>query len=435
MMAVAIRSYIRATPIRMSNTISEIPRQLSYESTTVTTRELEEHPHRVFRHYRPITPFVGREDGAYIALRAADVEQLATDPRTRQFEVEYLISRGVSEGPLLNFARHTLMLSNGTAHRRRRAALSRAFAGKLIAELRPRIRAIAEDLIDECVREGGMNLVADYCALIPVRVIAMILGLPAADMVEFARHVYSLARVFTPTFSREMVPQMQNSALELMWYMEEFLGDCNQHRRNGVMLPYFQGTDSPSPGEAVSQLVTAIISGSDPVRTAMAIQVSLLLQHPQQWQAVCRNRAHIPGAVLESLRYEPAIGSVARLTSEDLAIDGWVVPRNCILQLSTLSALRDPAICCDPDDFNITRADAPRRHPVFGAGAHRCLGEALGKAELEEGLAALTARLPSLQLAGQPPAICGSDGIRSIRDMRVSRSGDSWHASCVGQEW
>jgi len=53
---------------------------------------------------------------------------------------------------------------------------------------------------------------------------------------------------------------------------------------------------------------------------------------------------------------------------------------------------------------------------VFGAGPHRCLGEALTIVELEE---ALTARLPNLQLVGDPPTVYGATGIRKVQPMRV----------------
>jgi cytochrome P450 len=416
----------------MLNPIRENQQECTFEPTAVTTRELEEDPHRVFREHRPFTPFVKREDGVYIAIRAADVERLATDPRTRQMETEFVVSRGVCAGPLFDFVKHTMVLSNGADHRRRRAPLSRAFGVKLITELRPMIRAIATKIIDECVREGGMNLVADYCAVIPARVIALILDIPAADIPEFTEHVYSLARVFTPAFSREMVAETEYSAQQLMWYAEDLLEDRSRRPRNDFLTSFLASAGEPeglSQLEALAQIVTVIVGGSDTTRTAMAIQLSLLLQHPDQWRALCRDHALIPGAVLESLRYEPSIGSFPRFTLEDLDIDGCVVPRDRILRLSTLSAMRDPALYANPDAFDIMRADHPRRHPVFGGGAHRCLGEALAKAELEEGLAALAARLPSLQLAGEPPGIYGSGGIRTIRDMRVSGSGKSWRAS------
>jgi hypothetical protein len=119
------------------------------------------------------------------------------------------------------------------------------------------------------------------------------------------------------------------------------------------------------------------------------------------------------------MRYEPAVGSFARFTLEEIDIDGWTVPRNRVLSLSMLAAMRDPQLYADPDRFDIRRSDHPRRHVIFGAGSHRCLGEALAKAELEEQLAALTARVPRLQLVGDPPVVRGSGGIRSVRNMRV----------------
>jgi len=151
----------------------------------------------------------------------------------------------------------------------------------------------------------------------------------------------------------------------------------------------------------------------------MTIQTSLLLQHREQWNALCADPALISGAVAECMRYEPAVGSFPRFTLEDIEIDGWTVPRRCVLALSTLSAMRDPALYADPDSFDIRRTDHPRKHMVFGAGVHRCLGEVLAKAELEEGLAALAARLPDLRFIDGPPVVRGAGGIRPVSELRV----------------
>src|SRR5690606_33417441 len=100
-------------------------------------------------------------------------------------------------------------------------------------------------------------------------------------------------------------------------------------------------------------------------------------------------------------------------------LDGTVLPGGRILSLSTLSAMRDPALYADPDRLDIRRTEPPRRHPVFGGGVHRCLGKALAKVELEEALAALARRLPDLALDGDPVTVEGGFGIRTVRGLRV----------------
>jgi cytochrome P450 len=171
--------------------------------------------------------------------------------------------------------------------------------------------------------------------------------------------------------------------------------------------------------EALIQIVTVLLAGSDTTRAALTIQISLLLQNREQWEALREDSSLIPGAVLESLRYEPSVGSFPRYTLEDIEIDGCTVPRNVILSMSTLSAMRDPAVYRDPERFDITRTDHPRRPMVFGAGAHRCLGEMLALLELEETLAALSERLPKLELVRNAPSVEGSGGIRRVGEMHV----------------
>ncbi|MET0535283.1 MAG: cytochrome P450 [Steroidobacter sp.] len=392
------------------------------EPPTIASQEVESQPHRVFRLHRALTPVVKRDDGVYVALRASDVVGLVTDARTRQMETEMAASRGVVEGALFDFFKHTMLLSNGLDHRRRRMPVARAFAYNLITQLRPRIRAIAHQIIDTHLPKGRMNLVEDFASWVPARVICEILGIPPHDIPEFTRHVYKLARALSSSFKREDVPELQEAARELSLYTRGLLQDRRARPAADFLTSYVAALDESeqlSAVEALIQIVTLILAGSDTTRGAIAIQVSLLLQHPWQWVAVCRDAALIPGAVAECLRYEPSVGSFMRIALEDIELDGWTIPRNSMLSLSTLSAMRDPALYFDPDRFDITRTDHPRKHLVFGGGVHYCLGAALAMAELEECLAALTERLPHLQLGGEPLPVRGSGGIRTIGDIQV----------------
>src|SRR5581483_7371180 len=160
----------------------------------LTIAQLDADPHGVFRRYRPATPLLERESAGYLAIRAADIESLAFDPRTRQLETEALAARGISGGPLVELFRHSMLLSNGTAHRQRRAPMSKAFAFKLIEDLRPRIRAAAQAIIEQHRAAREMDFLAGFAALIPAGIIAEILGIPATDVPHFTELVYSVSR-------------------------------------------------------------------------------------------------------------------------------------------------------------------------------------------------------------------------------------------------
>jgi cytochrome P450 len=401
------------------------PRTLGAEPPALSIAQLDEDPHGVFRRYRHLTPLLKRANAGYIAIRAADMEPLAFDPRTRQIETEQLAVRGIHSGPLAELWSNSMLFSNGGEHRRRRASMSRAFAFKLIEEMRPRIRAAALQIIEQHLHAGELDFLGDFASLIPARIIANVLGIPAADVPHFTELVYSVSRSLSLSYAREEIQGMEASARQLMQYTDELLGARGAALNNEFLTSYLKTVTEAgnlSAAEILSQIVSVIIAGSDTTRGAIAVQVALLLQHREQWDVVCADPALIPGAVSESLRYEPVVGSIPRFTLEDIEIDGYRVPRNSILSLSTLSAMRDPSQYVEPDRFNIRRTDHPRRHLIFGLGVHRCLGEILARAELEESLAALVSVLPQLELAGKPPSLQGHGGIRRIDGMRVQWS-------------
>jgi cytochrome P450 len=337
-------------------------------------------------------------------------------------ETERLISQGINSGALFDIFANTLLYSNGATHRRLRTPLSRAFAFRLIAELRPRIRAVAHLLINRADSRGEMNLLDDYAALIPAYIISDMLGLPKSDIPDFTRWVYSLSRALSFTFTPQEALEVEDAARQLNAYVVELIANRRCSPGDDFLTAFatdLERESNLSPLETLSQIVTVIIAGSDTMRAAMALQVALLLQHTEQWEAALHDAALVPGAVMEALRYEPCVGCTPRITVDDIKVGGYVVPAGRVLSLSTLSAMRDPALYSDPDSFNIRRNDHPRRHLVFGGGPHRCLGEMLARAELEEGLAALLERFPKLTLVGDPPRVFGHAGVRRVSAMRV----------------
>jgi cytochrome P450 family 103 len=384
--------------------------------------DLDADPHGMFRRYRAAYPFVRHETGAYLVLRHADIERLVIDSRTSASETVHPQLFGVTEGALFDFFDQGMLTANGAVHRRRRSPFSRSFAARTIADLRPHIRRSAEELIEIWYGDGQVEFVGQFAAQLPARVIGDLLGLPRADIPSFTELVYSVTRFITSSVVPDEIPESEAACRQLRDYVEKTLEDRRRAPRDDFLSDFLAKAEAAgelSPIEIIFQIMQLIVGGTDTTRVAIVMQLALLLQHREQWDAVCRDSSLVPRAVAEAMRFEPSVASYVRVTTEDIEVGSAVLPARKFIMLSTMSAARDEGAYERPDVFDIRRDDQPRLLPAFGAGAHRCIGEALARAELEESLAALAARIPQLQL-DEAPAIKGHSGIRRVDTMRIS---------------
>ncbi|MGI4952772.1 MAG: cytochrome P450 [Janthinobacterium lividum] len=389
----------------------------------LSLHDLEADPHGVFRRYRPVTPAITREGGGLIVLRAHDVERLMRDPRVRQAETDMLDQRGVTDGALRELFEYGMLSSNGEAHRRRRSPFTRTFASAMITALRPTIRRSAEALIARWPDEPGLDFVAHFAAPLPAKIISVILGLPPEDIPYFTRLVYSVSHILSFTYAPEDLPRMQTDARELSDYVKALLARRRAAPQDDLLSAFLADADARgelSALEMVIQIVSLIIGGTDTTRVGLTSIVSLLLQHRAQWDALCADPGLVRKAAAEGLRLEPSAGSVPRVAAESFDLDGVPVRSGQFVTLSTMSAMRDETVYRRPDAFDIHRPDARQVHLIFGGGAHRCIGESLAWAELEEGLNALAAACPGLRLAGAPASVWGHMGIRRVGAMQVA---------------
>lgn len=407
---------IRGLPVTTSETTAP-----GAATPILSYAELNARPHEIYRTFRSRYPFLRREDGAFLFLRAHDVQTFLGDPRTRQVETEMLRARGLGSGPIMDFVANSMLFSNGEVHRRRRQPLTRNFAFRMMAGLRPKVRALAQELLSSTNSEGRMKLRDDYAALIPAITIAGILGIPRSDVPLFTSLAYEVSKILTTSWTAEDVPGIEAATRDLTDYAAQLIAERRKLPRDDFLSQYVSKVDETaemSAIEAAMQVVSIVLGGSDTTRAAIVIQTGLLLERPHLWDALCSDPKLIAPAVGESLRYEPAVGSIPRLAVEDIVLDGHVIPRGSPMVLCTLSSMRDPEVFPNPDTFELQR-EQPRWHPVFGGGEHRCLGEALARIELEEALAALTTSQLRLQIAGEPLTIHGHSAIRRVNELEI----------------
>ncbi|BAW79867.1 cytochrome P450 [Candidatus Nitrosoglobus terrae] len=384
--------------------------------------EMKTDPHGVLRKYRNMYPVVFDEKGGYIVLRHADVQYLGKDPRLCSTETDFPEARGVTSGALFQGYEQGMLTANGETHRRRRSPFTKLSLRQTVEDMRPVVRQTANDLIDSWYENGQVEFIEGFSAQLPPRIIGDFIGLPRSDVPYFSKLAHEIGKFLNFDVSSDEISNAKSAASDLKDYIEQKIIERRKNPRDDFLSTFLAANDESgqlSELELENQIRQLIIGGTDTTRAAIAIEIALLLQHPEQWKAVCQDPELIPNAVAESMRYEPMAAGILRRTLEDINVDGAIIPANVPVILSIMSAMRDERVYDHPDIFDIYREKQDRVHPGFGAGVHRCLGEALARLELEEALAALSARIPHVQLNCQP-MIINHAGIRRIDSMELS---------------
>ena len=131
-------------------------------------------PYDHYRALRDLGPVVWLErHDVYAVPRYAEVRATLADAAT------FCSGQGVGLNDFINHAgRGTTLMSDGAAHDRQREVIGRPLTPKALAELRPDVQALADDLVDRLVERGSFDAVADLAEVIPVTWVPDLLGWP-----------------------------------------------------------------------------------------------------------------------------------------------------------------------------------------------------------------------------------------------------------------
>jgi cytochrome P450 family 103 len=373
--------------------------------------------HNALRNQSPLAlgPF-----GVFYALRYKHFE-LITSQKTRQVEDEFLVAADITSGPLHEAVANGVLFSNGDVHIKRRAPMARTFAFKLMDSMRPRIADMVSEIVTQNLGKGPIDFLERVAGYLPARIIADILGVPHEDLPTFLSFIPLASESLGP-FEASRRQVIEENTLAFGTYIDELVKIRRKTPREDFLTALIgeSGGGGLTDGEIREQIAALILAGSDTTRGTLCMTLSTLLQHPDQWAQFCADPDGLKrGAVQEGLRFEPVVEGIPRIALEDIEFDSVTVPKDAMIIFCTVSALRDPQVYAEPDNFNIHRTDHPKWHPIFGAGAHRCLGEALARAELEEALAAIAKLAPNTKLIGDPPKLSHL-GLRQVDQMQVA---------------
>jgi cytochrome P450 len=308
-------------------------------------------------------------------------------------------------------------------HTKLRALIAKAFTPRVVAGLEPRVRQLSRQLLDQTIERGAMDLAADFAVPLPMRVIAEMIGVPAADWPRYKRWSDVILKIANTISRDEEAARTLDEYRTVTAEMRVFLADLMAQRRGTSLAPAprARGDRGGSEGDdLLTRLVEAEVDGERLTQEEILGFVQLLLVGGQETTANLINNAVLcflenpdqlarlrgapdllPSAIEEVLRYRAPLHWMPRATTRDVEMHGQVIPAGKVVLPLIGSANRDPKQFEGAGRFDITRD--PNPHLAFGHGIHACLGAPLARLEARIALADFLERVQGFELASDEP--------------------------------
>jgi cytochrome P450 len=282
-----------------------------------------------------------------------------------------------------------------------RRCTSPPFRPRSVAKLADRIRALANERLDELLPRGTFDLTQDYAGIVAASVVCGLLGLPV-DLAPDVLATVNAGSLAQPGSGVEVADARPG-------YLE-YLAPIVQRRRrdDGDVLPiadnligYRLPDGSPFTDiEAATQMLGVFIGGTETVPKIVAHGLWELGRKPDQMAAVRGDiDANVPKAREEMIRYCAPAQWFARTVRRPFSIrDTTVEPGQRIISLLA-SANRDEREYTDPDEFVWDRPID--RLLAFGRGQHFCLGVHLARLEIAIMVSEWLKRVPDYRILGE----------------------------------
>jgi cytochrome P450 len=271
-------------------------------------------------------------------------------------------------------------------HGRMRKIVNSAVAAHRLGRVEPVLRELTAQLLERALEKGGGELVSELITPIPTSVIAHLLGVPPSDWALWAQWSDEVVRGDYPAKNRSIRGEgLAGGHPEFASYIDEQIArrrkasdppDDFMTRLLTTEVDGLRLTDV----EARTLIAFLLISGNETTRHLLGNLVHRMAVEPETYAAIRANRSLVSNAVEESLRLDPPVAVLMRVSCEDTEVRGVPIPNGSRVAFGIASANRDESCYEDPNRFRLDRRD-PKAHVAFGGGPHVCPGSALARLE------------------------------------------------------
>ncbi|RBO91498.1 cytochrome P450 family protein [Nocardia puris] len=361
-------------------------------------------PHAVYRVLRARGPIHRvRLDGVlgWLVVDGDVAKQAFVEPtiskRVSSPEGQAALARNGAAGLFGGAVNDNMLFADPPQHTRLRGLVSKAFAGRAVRGLGPRVTALADDLLDDMLARDRADLIDSYAFPLPIAVICELLGVPDDDKDDF--------RSWTAVVVDETagVEARTSAGISFFTYLTELIAARTDHPGEDLLsdlIAASQDGDRLDQQELIAMLFLLLAAGHETTVNLIGNAVLELLRDPATAARLRAAPERIPAFVEEILRCQgPVHLATARFTTAPITLGGKDIDAGEFIMISLAAANRDPRRHTDPDRVDLDRTD--NRHLAFGHGIHYCVGAALARMEATVAITRLLERVPAMALDGE----------------------------------
>jgi cytochrome P450 len=330
--------------------------------------------------------------GMWVLTRYDDVERVVAD--TTRFSVERFAAGASTRDPTVaDVLHHWTVYRDPPDHTRLRSLLGRSFLPRRLDALRPQVQRVVDDLVERMAAKGACDFISDFAFPLPATVIALMLGVPLADIPQVKVWSNQIADFIGGARSGQDAEHARSGLLQACAYFQE-LARARRRAPGDDVLTLLLGASEEgerlSEDEVVANCVLLLFAGHETTTNLLGNGLHHLLANAEQEALLRRRPELVPSAVEEALRYDAPVAGTLRIVREELTLRGCLLRPGDVVAAMLAAANRDPERFDRPDLFDVTRS--PNRHLAFGYGAHFCLGAGLARLEAQTAFATLLRR-------------------------------------------
>ncbi|MEN4474262.1 cytochrome P450 [Mycolicibacterium cosmeticum] len=379
--------------------------------------EINANPYPAFARLRDEAPLYYNEAFDFYALsRFADVNKALIDHETFSSARGAIIELIKAN---IDIPSGALIFEDPPIHTTHRKLLARMFTPRKIAALEPKIREFCAQSLDPLVGAGKLDFITDFGAVMPMRVISALLGIPEDDQEMIRDHGNDQLRTEAGQPMKAAKEGLVDGSIfeaYIDWRKDNPSDDIMTELLNVEFTDEHGVTRKLTREELLIYINVVAGAGNETTTRLIGWAAKVLAEHPDQRRQLAAQPELIPQAIEELLRFEPPAPHVARYVTRDVEYYGRTVPEGGVMMLLIGAAVRDSRqYPPDAEVFDIHRE--ARQHLAFSVGTHYCLGSALARLEGRIALEEILKRFPEWEVDLPNAALSPTSTVRGWDSM------------------